>query len=85
MSIALSEGVTIETVAGSDLLLREEGDIAVLNHTAGLVLRGLLAGGEIDEVVDSIVGRFEVNEAKAKDDVVSFLGILCSQNYIRTK
>ncbi|WP_432137019.1 MULTISPECIES: lasso peptide biosynthesis PqqD family chaperone [unclassified Streptomyces] len=67
---------TAETEYGTVLLDQRDGVYWELNPTAALVVRTLLAGGEVAEAADAVVREFDVDRAEALEDVEALVAQL---------
>ncbi|MGR3935384.1 lasso peptide biosynthesis PqqD family chaperone [Streptomyces sp. BRA346] len=77
MTIALAPHVTAsETEDGLVLLDEEQGRYWQLNRTASLVLRLLLEGNGVPEVVDTLRARTPEGSERAAEDVEKLLASL---------
>ncbi len=82
MDVLLTEGTTFECVSGNEVLMRENGGIAVLNHMAAFLLHDLLSDNDPKDVSRTVIKRFDVNEAVVEKDIGSLLSDLCREGYV---
>lgn len=54
-------------------VLQESGEVLVVNRVAASVVSGVRQGASTDELVATLVGRFDVSEDRARQDVDSLL------------
>jgi len=54
-------------------VLQESGEVLVVNRVAANVVRSVREGATTEELVASLVGRFEVSEDRAREDVDTLL------------
>ncbi|CAL9497800.1 hypothetical protein SUDANB108_03383 [Streptomyces sp. enrichment culture] len=74
---------TAETAYGTVLLDERSGDYWELNPTATLVVTTLLAGGDETAAADALVARFDIDRARAEQDVVSLVRELRESGLVR--
>lgn len=54
-------------------VLQESGEVLVVNRVAASVVTGVRQGASKDELVATLVGRFDVGEDRARQDVECLL------------
>ncbi|MFE6282648.1 lasso peptide biosynthesis PqqD family chaperone [Streptomyces sp. NPDC057877] len=64
---------TAETDYGTVLLDQRSGDYWELNPTGTLVVRMLLEGGDEAAAVDALVEQFDIDRARAEQDVTALV------------
>ncbi|MGW7081478.1 lasso peptide biosynthesis PqqD family chaperone [Streptomyces sp. NPDC054866] len=64
---------TAETEYGTVLLDQRSGDYWELNPTGTLVVKTLLDGGEEVAAVDALVTEFDIDRARAEQDVTALV------------
>ncbi|MFF8672149.1 lasso peptide biosynthesis PqqD family chaperone [Streptomyces sp. NPDC015242] len=74
---------TAETAYGTVLLDERSGDYWELNPTATLVVTTLLAGGDETAAADALVARFDIDRARAEQDVASLVRELRESGLVR--
>lgn len=74
----MPEGVELEHLGGTVVVMGADGGAAVLNATAGAMLAELLRCGSADEAVDRLLARFDVSREDLERDVREVSCRLCS-------
>ncbi|MGW5616619.1 lasso peptide biosynthesis PqqD family chaperone [Streptomyces sp. NPDC003877] len=64
---------TAETAYGTVLLDERSGDYWELNPTATLVVTTLLKGGDETAAADALVAQFDIDRARAEQDVTALV------------
>ncbi|TJZ59059.1 lasso peptide biosynthesis PqqD family chaperone [Streptomyces piniterrae] len=67
---------TAETEYGTVLLDQRSGHYWELNPTGTLVVQTLLEGGEEADAVDAVIAEFDIDRARAEQDVAALLDLL---------
>jgi hypothetical protein len=65
-------------------VLQESGEVLVVNRVAASVVSGVQKGASTEELVAGLVGRFEVSEERARQDVDTLLGDLVAAGALVT-
>jgi hypothetical protein len=72
----LGKGVGMEQVDGSCVMTTGCGDVAVLNDTAELILRGVLEGLDAGQMAGTIQGVYDVDARRAMGDAHNLIADL---------
>lgn len=78
----IKEGYMLREVAGNFVVVavgkasKEFKGIINLNEMGAFIFEKLINGATIDCIVKDILNEYEVEEAKAKEDVTSYINIL---------
>jgi hypothetical protein len=68
------EGLVAESIEGDTVILDLDGDeYFTLNEVAGAIWPLLEEGADIDELVDEVTNKYEVDSERAREDVETFL------------
>ncbi|MFG3505421.1 lasso peptide biosynthesis PqqD family chaperone [Streptomyces sp. WAC05374] len=67
---------TAETDYGTVLLDERAGEYWELNPTGTLVVRTLMAGGDEAAAADALVAEFDIDRARAEEDVAALVAEL---------
>lgn len=71
MEYRLTDDTSLENADGTLVLLRENGDAAVLDALGGKILEKLLANG-IEPCVSAITRDYDIDQKTARRDIVKF-------------
>jgi hypothetical protein len=82
MCYKLSTGVTDENIDGKNILVTENGDVAVLSEIAGLVLNCLLVSSDIETVVQKVTSTYNIDDVTARADIENLLSGLIDKGLI---
>ena len=74
--IKLAKGVEMLEVDGTTVLLKNNGDAAVLNAQAVNILSALIDGKTKPLVVEQVLKSYEVSRAQATEDIDAFVNKL---------
>lgn len=76
------EGFLLKEVAGNNIIvpigdnLVDFSAMITVNETGAFLWKMLEKGTEIDELVTSLTGEFDVSEEIAKEDITDFINVL---------
>lgn len=82
MRYELSNGTMVDDVDGTNVITTSDGNAAVLNEMAGVMLRLLLETQDVDATVMSIVETCDVNEQTVKVDIGELVSNLASNGVL---
>ena len=78
----IKEGFLLKEVAGNNIIvpigdnLVDFSAMITVNETGAFLWKMLEKGAEIDELVTSLTGEFDVSEEIAKEDITDFINVL---------
>lgn len=84
MAIRLNKGVVLQEVDGQAVLVGTGRDAAYwrINGTALLMLKQLLDGDEVGEVIDAVTQAHDIDRDRVKADVDQLVGALVESRLI---
>jgi hypothetical protein len=85
MELRLREGAAIEDIDGELVIVTEDGDAAVMNETAGLVLREILKHNDTEEITEKLVATFDIDGPTAERDLQAVLAELLEKELLQAR
>ncbi len=82
MRYKMAEGLSVDDVDGVTVLTLENGDVAVLNGTASLMVRLFGRGDNEASIVSQVGAKYEVSVGKVKLDYCQLMGKLCREGFL---
>lgn len=84
----IKDGFILRQVAGSYIVISVGGEsvdfngMITVNETGAFLWEKLAAGATEEELLDAMLGEYEVDEATAKTDIAEFLKLLEDGNLL---
>ena len=67
--LALSDQIRIEKIGSELVIYHLDGNIYIANETAGLIIKTITSGNTVPDIVDMLMGKYDVSASMAQLDV----------------
>ena len=83
MSYLLKKGSVVEDIDNELVIVTNTGDAAVMNETAGIVLKELFKKRDVEEIVQTLIAKYETDTATVESDLQILFAELINKGLIR--
>ena len=83
MSYRLNEGAVLEDIDSELVIVTDNGDAAVMNETAGVVLQELLLQKDAGEIARTLAADYDIDVKVVENDLQSFFDELIEKELLQ--